>query len=282
MVFSQAPVGGNRKQILTNDSHRRQTMKIAAYKPGELLRPFIKAYRIIESQEERVNRVLPNTSFAVAFRFLGQISYINDTGKTALPIATFSGLRKSVRLINYASNTGALIVLFRETGVSAFFKQPLHELFEESVSLDNFFPQLEISIIEERLAEAKTSHAKIAVIEQFLYSKLSYNKPDSLVSEAIAKIYSHNGMMRISELADGLYISQDAFEKRFRKVTGTTPKQFSSIVKMNAIIRQNPTPSSFLDIALKNGYYDQPHFNKDFRLFTGQTPTNFFKLASYW
>jgi AraC-like DNA-binding protein len=255
---------------------------MVTYMPTDLLRPFIKAYRIIESQEEIVNRVLPDTSFAIAFRFRGQISYVNDTRKTTLPIATFSGLRKSVRLINYAPKTAALIVLFKETGVSAFFKQPLHTLFEGSVSLDNFFPQSEISIIEERLAEAENNQTKIAVMEQFLYSKLFYNKSDSLVSEAIAKIYYKNGMIRISELANGLYISQDAFEKRFRKVTGTTPKQFSSIVKMKAIIRQNPVPSSFLDIALENGYYDQPHFNKDFKLFTGQTPTDFFKSASYW
>ena len=182
-------------------------MKIEEYIPTELLRPFIKAFRIIESRDELVNRVVPNTSFAIAFRFRGQISYINDIGKTALPTMTFSGLRKPVRLINYAPKTAALIVLFKKAGVPAFFKQSLHELFEESVSLDNFFPQSQISVIEERLAEAENNQTKIAVIEQFLCSKLLYNKPDSLVSEAIAKIYSNNGMIRISELADGLYIS---------------------------------------------------------------------------
>jgi AraC-like DNA-binding protein len=257
-------------------------MRTAAYIPTVQLRPFIKAYRIIESQEELVNRVLPNTSFAIAFRFKGQISYINGIDSIALPTATFSGLRKSVRLINYAPETGVIIVLFKETGVPAFFKQPLHELFEESVSLNNFFPQPEVSIIEERLAEAASNNARVAVVEQFLCSKLSYNKPDSLVSSAIAKIHLNNGMIRMDELAHGLYISQDAFEKRFRKMTGTTPKQFSSIVKMKAIIHQNPAPISFLDMALESGYCDQPHFNKDFKIFTGQTPTDFFRSASYW
>ncbi|WP_276502730.1 helix-turn-helix domain-containing protein [Terrimonas pollutisoli] len=257
-------------------------MKIEDHIPTDILRPYIKAYRIIESRDELVNRVVPNTSLAIAFRFKGQISYLNDADKSVLPIATFSGLRKSVRLINYAPQTSALIVLFTETGAAAFFRQPLHELFEESVSLDNFFPYSEISIIEERLAETNNNKTKIAVIEQFLYSKLLYNKPDKLVSEAIVKIYANNGLTRIRALADDLFISQDAFEKRFRKMTGTTPKQFSSIVKMKAIIRQNPASSSFLDTALENGYYDQAHFNKDFKLFTGQTPTDFFKSASYW
>jgi len=257
-------------------------MNIEEYIPTELLRPFIKAYRIIESHDELINRVVPNTSFAIAFRLKGQISYISGTHETTLPTTTFSGLRKSVRLINYAPKTAALIVLFKETGVPAFFKQPLHELFEESVSLDNFFSQSAIAVLEERLAETDSNKTRVAIIDQFFYSKMIYNKPDRFVSEAIAKIYSNDGMIKISELAESLFISQDAFEKRFRKVTGATPKQFSSIVKMKAIIQQKSVRPSFLDIALENGYYDQSHFNKDFKLFTGQTPTNFFKSASYW
>jgi AraC-like DNA-binding protein len=228
------------------------------------------------------NRVLPNTSFALAFRLKGEISYIDNTDKTALPTATFSGLRKSVRLIDYAPRTAALIVLFKVTGVSAFFKQPLHELFEKSISLDVIFPQSEVLMIEERLAKTKGNQAKIGLIEYFLLSKLTSHHPDTLVSNAIAKIYSIRGNIRINELVNHLYIGQDAFEKRFRKVTGSTPKQFSSIVKMKTIIDQIPTSPSFLDIAFENGYYDQSHFNKDFKLFTGQTPTDFLRSAPHW
>ncbi|MDR6968823.1 AraC-like DNA-binding protein [Flavobacterium arsenatis] len=251
------------------------------YTPTAKLFPFIKAYRIIESQEELVNRVLPNTSLALAFRFGGQISYINNTGKTNLPVATFSGLRKTVRLISYEAKTSALIVLFKETGATAFLKHPLQELFEESVSLDHFFPQSEISIMEERLAEATNNPTRIALVEEYLCSKLTFNKPDKLVQDAITKIYSNKGIIRMGDLANELYISLDAFEKRFRKTTGATPKQFSHIVKMNSIIRQK-TPASFLDMAFENGYFDQAHFNKDFKLFTGQTPTDFFKSDLHW
>ncbi|MNL12058.1 DNA-binding transcriptional regulator AraC [compost metagenome] len=187
-----------------------------------------------------------------------------------------------MRLINYAAQSSALIIEFEETGASAFFKLPLHELFEESISLAHFFPQLEISIVEERLAEAESNLAKINIVEQFLYSKLLQHTPDRLVSDAIAKIHANKGLIRINELAQSLFISNDAFEKRFRKTVGATPKQFSSIIKIKAIIDQNPTPGSFTEIALEYGYYDQPHFNKDFKLFTGQTPTEFFKSGLYW
>ncbi|GAA4302974.1 helix-turn-helix domain-containing protein [Compostibacter hankyongensis] len=257
-------------------------MRFETYIPTEQLKPFVKAYAVIESQGEITNRVLPGTSFALAFRIRGQISYLNDNNKTVLPTVAFSGLKKSVRLINYAPHSAAIIVLFKETGASVFFKQPLHELFEQSISLDNFFSSLEISLVEERLAESESLASKITVVEEFLFSKIIHHNPDKLVSEAIAKIYSAKGNIRIKELANDLYISQDAFEKRFRKRTGATPKQFSYIVKMNAVIRQSKIDTPLLDVAFENGYYDQPHFNKDFKIFTGQAPTDFFKSASFW
>lgn len=257
-------------------------MNLNEYIPTGLLRPFIKAYRIIESKNELINRVLPSTSLAIAFRFKGQISYLNNNERNNLPTSTFSGLRKSVRLINYAQNSSTIIVLFKEAGATAFFKEPLHELFEESVSLDSFIPSQKISIIEERLSEATSNSHRIAIIEQFLLSILIYPKSDSLITAALAKIHSAKGNIRIKELADTLYISQDAFEKRFRKAVGTTPKLFASIVRMNSIIQHKQNNQSLFDIAIDGGYFDQAHFNKEFKLFTGQTPTDFFRQISFW
>ncbi len=257
-------------------------MKAADYIPADSLKPFIKAYKIIESSNGIVNRIVPNTSLTIAFRLKGRVSYVESAGRMIVPPSVFSGLRKSVRLINYAPDTATLLIMFKETGAAAFFRQPLYDLFEQTVSLDQYFPKLETSMVEERLAGAETNEAKIKVIEEFLCSKLLHNKPDVLIASAISRIYAENGNLKIKALADSLYISQDAFEKRFRKITGATPKQFASIVKMNNAIRKNIVSPSFLDIAFENGYYDQAHFNKDFKSFTGLTPTDFFRSASYW
>lgn len=252
------------------------------YIPTEQLRPYIKTYKIIESRLGTTNRVLPNTSFAMSFRLKGIISYLNDNYKTPLDFATFAGLQKSVRLINYDADTSAIIVIFKEAGLSAFLKQPIHELFGQSISLDNFFSAFEILIVQEQLLNCKNDLERIATLEEFLLSKLTHFRTDKLISVAISKINVKQGNVRIKELAKDLFISQDAFEKRFRKFTGATPKQFSHIVKMNAAISQHNSIPFFLDMAFENGYYDQPHFNNDFKKFTGQTPTDFFRSASFW
>jgi len=257
-------------------------MKVETYLPTAQLRPFVKSYTVIESQAEITNRVLPGTSFALAFRLKGEISYINGTAKIALPPVVFTGLKKTYRLIHYGSNAAAIIVLFTQTGGPAFLPGPPQELFEQSISLDSMIRPSEISLVEHRLAESLGLRDKIRVIESFLLSKCRHYANDSLVSAAISKIRCVNGHIRIRELANGLYISQDAFEKRFRKMTGASPKQFAQIIKMNAVIRQNSLADDLPDIAFSNGFYDQPHFNKDFKNFTGQAPTDFFRSASFW
>jgi hypothetical protein len=103
-------------------------MKIEDYTPTELRRPFIKAYKIIESQEEMTNRVVPGTSSTIAFRLKGQISYTSITHKANLPTAVFSGLRKSVRIINYAADTAALNIPGCETNTRSG-KPKLKQIF---------------------------------------------------------------------------------------------------------------------------------------------------------
>ena len=255
-------------------------MNINSYKPTELLRPFILTYIIVESQDKGVNRVLPDTSLVMAFRYKGRLSYTADSTKNDLPSSSVSGLRKTLRLFNYSKDTGNLLILFKEAGAAAFFKTPLHTLFEESVSLDNFIPHQNLSIIVERLAEAKNNSQRIDLIEQFLLSELYNHKPDNLILTALKKIHSAKGIIKIKDLADTLYISQDAFEKRFRRIVGTSPKQFSSILRMKSIINNGQLKYTLTEIAFDAGYFDQPHFNNDFKLFTGETPTDFFKFPS--
>lgn len=257
-------------------------MKMDVYMPTVLLQPFVKCYRIIESQRELVNRVLPDTSLTMVFRYKGQINYLLDDDLSKLPMAVVSGLRISARLINYAACSAAVIVQFKEGGAGAFFKEPLHEFFEESISLDTFVSGAKISITEEQLAEARDDNQRIAIVERFLLSIIYKPKQDTLIANGMQRIYAAKGVVNVKELAAALCSSQDAFEKRFRKVIGISPKQFSSIIRMKSLINEKQGKQKLSDLAFAAGYFDQSHFNKDFKRFTGLSPTDFFRSSSFW
>jgi AraC-like DNA-binding protein len=255
-------------------------MQIENYIPTDTLKPFIKAFMIIESEDGMVNRVLPDTSIVMAFRYKG-MTFAGTDGKTRLPASAVSGLTKSVRFFDYAKETATLLVEFNEGGATAFSDEPLHELFGLHVSLDNLIPRRKLEDIEEQLAEAKNNSQRISIVERFMLAELKEFRSDQLILDAVQKIKFANGDIRIKDLVTDLSVSPDPFEKRFRQTIGTSPKQFAKTVRLRNLISSYSHTHNLTDAALVAGYFDQAHFIRDFKPFTGQTPGDFFKSPSF-
>jgi len=258
-------------------------MKYSKLLPSAALQPYIREFIILESDLYFDSRTIPDTALVMTFRYKGKVWKIERGKEESLPATGISGLRKSVRLFQYEKQTANLLVVFKEGGMNAFTRLPAHELFELNISSDNLFPSSQLDELLEQLAGAVTDEGRVKVAEGFLLGKLNLrNKPDPLVGSALASIRQHSGIVRIKDLAASLYVSQDAFEKKFRSTVGATPKQYASIIRMKDLIRKYPSYSSLTDAAYEAGYFDQSHFIKDFRLFTGQTPKDFFSNFEYW
>lgn len=253
-------------------------MHIEKHIPVAILQPFIKSFMIIESEFPVQNQILPDTAVVMAFRLRGTVT---EKDQGLLPAAALGGLRKTYRLLSYGGNTANLLIVFREDGAAAFFKEPMHELFGGSASLDNFIRRQQLDDIREQLAAAPDNRACIDIIQRFLLTAWKQAKPDLLVQEAVRNIRQADGNLRIKELLQELHISQDAFEKRFRKITGASPKQFASIVRLRSLIGK-ADGSTLTALAYDAGYFDQAHFIKDFKSFTGKTPGEFYRSAIYW
>jgi AraC-like DNA-binding protein len=250
-------------------------MKI--YLPSLALQPFVRHFMITEAKGDIVNRVLPNASLTMAFRLKGQVNEVAEGIKNKMPLSLISGLRKSNRLIHYTENAANIIVHFKEGAAVAFIKEPLHELAGQSLSLDYLNGYKNVSHLEEQLNESTNNKDQILLVEQFLLSRLHDYKPDSLITHSLEIIQQQNGVVRIKELTGSLCISQDAFEKRFRKSVGASPKQYAYLVRMRTIIEKGIAMQSLAETAYQAGYFDQSHFNKDFKLFTGLTPSEFIR-----
>jgi len=258
-------------------------MKYSKFLPSAVLQPYIREFLILESDMYFDSRTIPDTALVMTFRYKGKVWKREGEKEESLPATGISGLRKSVRLFQYERQTANLLVVFKEGGMNAFTRVPAHELFELNISSDNLFPPSQLDGLLEQLAGAATDEDRIGVAETFLLTKLrARNRPDPLISNALTSIRRQSGIVRIKDLAASLYVSQDAFEKRFRSTVGATPKQYASIIRMKDLIRKFPSHTSLTDAAYEAGYFDQSHFIKDFRLFTGQTPKDFFSGPQYW
>lgn len=259
----------------------RLHMKMAHYSPSPLLAPFVKTFLVIESQEGIENNTLPDTSVVMSFRIRGTVSLRQESLLTPLSETGISGLRKSARLLRYAPGTTMLLVIFQEGGAAAFFKTPLHELFDTHLPLDDLVQLRKLEMVEEQLSEAAQPSQWIAIVEQFLQREL-VRQPDLLIQHAVTQIKAADGHIKMKSLAASLFISQDAFEKRFRRIIGTSPKQFAAIVRLRHLLAHYTPHTSLTAAAYSAGYFDQAHFIKDFKGFTGQSPQAFFQSADWW
>lgn len=252
-------------------------MALTTFIPSDILKPYIRLLVVSESTDETEYKVLPGTSLVMGFQYRGRLSTIENNTSTPLHTAGITGLQAQFRVFQNSGNIGTVLVFFNETGAAYFFKEPVNELFGESVSLENFVNKSRLNEIEEQLSEAQTHQQRINIIEQFLVTRLQPFQTDLLVQSAIHHIQSVKGNIRISELAKQLYTSKSPLEKRFRKIVGASPKKFASIVRFNALLKDYALEKTFTELGLEAGYFDQAHFIHDFKVFTGETPETYFK-----
>lgn len=257
-------------------------MKIEKFSPSSALMPFIKEFLIIETDLETESKTIPDTSMVMAFRYMGNVQKMEGETKQAIPATAISGIINTARRFYYSKETANLLVIFREGGFNFFSTLPAHEFFCMQIESKNIFLQTELNEVSERLAEARSNEDRINIIQNFLLRRLNNKKPDELINNAIQIIKHRSGIIRIKDLASSLHISQDPFEKRFRALIGSTPKQYSSIIRLRHLIKKCSSLSSLTEASYEAGYFDQSHFIKNFRQFTGQAPKDFFKSPSFW
>lgn len=252
-------------------------MGVVHFVPCDALKPYVERFIISETVEESAYKVFPGTGLVMGFQFKGRLYHLNNGTDIELSRSGVTGLNDTYNVFKNSPGIGTVLVYFKVDGAPAFFREPIHELFQTSVSLDNFLLRSELLLFEEQLCEAVNHVDKIKIVEQFLLARMKAVKPDMMVAKALDLIYQSKGLLKISELSDQLNISQSPLEKRFRKVVGASPKKFASIVRFKNILRDSNSAPSLTALAYGAGFYDQSHFIKEFKRFTGDSPEEFFK-----
>ncbi len=250
-------------------------MKFDKYFPTERLRSYIQYFVISENEAESVYKVFPSPGLVIGFQYKGRLAVVTNGGEQSLSSAGVTGISDAYKVFRNSAGTGTVLVYFTETGFTHFSSHPANELFNLSTGLDVLFERDQIEAVEEKLSFANDDKQRIRVVEQFLLSQLKNIEADKLILEAVRRIYQSNGTIRIKELIEQLFISQSPFEKRFRKVVGTTPKKFASIVRFHTVLNNLDNSKSLTEICYEYQFFDQAHFIKDFKHYTGDTPEQF-------
>ena len=246
------------------------------FDPCNALQPYISHFMVSETETAQSYTVLPGTSLVMGFQYAGRLAYQQQNSYINMATSGVTGILGSHRIFQNTANTGTVLAIFKEAGAAHFFKEPLNELYNESLALDNLVDRGQLAVLQEQLSAARNSEERINLVERFLLSRLYPLKTDLLVNAAIRQIHRSGGHIRITDLAAQLNTSKSPLEKRFRQTVGTTAKKFAGIVRMKSALITMQSPLLEQNDHLL-GYYDQAHFIHDFKKFTGTTPEQYLR-----
>lgn len=128
----------------------------------------------------------------------------------------------------------------------------------------------------ESLYEASSDLEKTRLLSSWAH-QLPYYSRDPLI-QLVAQYKISQGSLRIPELVRKSGYSERQLERRFKDLTGFSPKRLGKILRFNSALRKLITNDivDWADFAAELGWYDQSHMINDFKSLSGKTPQELF------
>jgi methylphosphotriester-DNA--protein-cysteine methyltransferase len=150
-------------------------------------------------------------------------------------------------------------------------------LQNQILPFSNLLPHLADELFR-RLNESRNFAEAIAAYDATLRSlELKEASVDTKVTAAVRFIEASQGRAKIAEVARTVGLSMRQLERRFRAVSGLTPKQFARVrrVRATALALVEEGRVDWAARAAEMGYADQSHLTREFVNVTGRSPVTF-------
>lgn len=152
------------------------------------------------------------------------------------------------------------------------------DVITQPVLSKEILPHLTFGLLN-KLKNCKSFEDLITIFENTLKSlKIRKSEIDEKVSEAIKTIEESKGEAKISKVAEAINLSRRQLERRFRKNSGLTLKQFARICRFRATaINLIEDDMNWTNRAAELGFADQAHLTHELSSLTGRSPKSFEK-----
>ena len=257
-------------------------MKYGEFKPLPELAEYIQLVWLMQSEKDddvfAREQIMPDGIAEIIFHYEEPYVTYQCGNKFVQPQCFAISMMRHCVEIESTGKTGFVSVRFFPWGAYHFFKKPIADFLDQTISAEQLWEGSIHSLLTE-LRLAREAEEKVRIVQQFLLAQLQANKRNEPnVDEAVKLIRSSHGQLSIEEICERTGFSKKQLERKFLASVGTTPKIFSRVSRFLFIcqhLKEN-SGKSLTELAYECGFYDQAHFSKEFKDFSGFTPKEFF------
>jgi len=247
--------------------------------PPAALAAFVRSFWVFEMDvphgEPYIYRSMADSCAELVFHYKGPFTELGRGGFDATSLVHAQS-QQHHRFITYGSFGIFGAYLYPYT-LQYLFGAPASSISNGLVSMDSLMGH-EGRLLEERIMLASTNAMRAKLLGEFILKRIRCAAPRLYgMHHAVAHVVHSNGVDSVKQLAETYCLSARQFERKFKELSGFTPKMYSRIVRFQRATQfYGKDFRALSDIAYDCGYYDQSHFISDFKEFSGYHPSAYF------
>ncbi|WP_153797719.1 helix-turn-helix domain-containing protein [Foetidibacter luteolus] len=251
------------------------------FSPCSTLQPFVECYFVWQSQEDKALLVESPPSGYCSIVFNYGCDYVVKNKKyERLVVPRQFAAGQSIYSYSLSLNgpVGMAGIVFKPAALATLFKLSTFEFTEERIDLYKVLNPSCVFNYRQRIMLADSIEQKARLLEEFAMLQYLQHEPQpDAIDEAANTIVAKNGMLNITELMEGIYMSRRNFERKFFQKVGLSPKYYARIRRIGYLCNMiaGKQKADWPSLLYECEYYDQSHFIKDFEEFTGRTPQQY-------
>ncbi len=245
-------------------------MKI--YQPREELRPYVRYYWTLESNEPFNVLTFPIGCPQIIFHKKSPL-YIPELDRSQSQF-TISGQVNFPAHICSDGKLDMIVAVFYPHTIGMFLDTPPSSFYNMEISGYDIVNR-KLNEVAQTVFDSEDHNECIAILEQYLLSKIKPCLNISRIGESIKAMFRIPSIT-VSSLADIACLSKRQYERIFRETVGMNPKEYSRVVRFQkALWLMQNGELNYAGIASASGFADQSHFIRNFKLMSGYTPLAF-------
>jgi AraC-like DNA-binding protein len=229
-------------------------------------------------------RVFPNGLLELIVQLDDRYFDVNPGTVTPTPATCVTGIFSKPIVVQAPRRPCRVLgVRLHPPGAWALLASPLSELADVTADLGSLFGPA-VAELAERCADAATGIERVHRTVAWLGRQLDGPKAgvaDPAVQWVACAIAATGGRRPIGSLRAETSLTSGRLLALFRQQVGVTPKRLARIHRFNRALTLLTGTGTLADVALRAGYYDQPHMNAEFRAMAGLTPRAFLTATRF-